>query len=71
MLQLLRWCLKCTYWARLGLEEAGVAPLMATLVNQLPLLALVERHSAVGANPTFPELGVDIFIGNCRGFVSR
>lgn len=61
MLLLLGRSLKGAYRACLGLEEAGVAPLVAALVDQLPLLALVERHPAVRADASLSELGVDIF----------
>lgn len=43
---------------------------MPTLVDQLPLLAFVERHPAVWADPALTELGVDVFIGQCRGFAA-
>lgn len=71
MLQLLGRSLQGADGTRLGFEEAGVAPLVSTLVDQLPLLALVERHPAVGADPALPELGVDVFMWEGRGFASR
>lgn len=46
MLELLWWCLQRADRTCLGLEETRVAPLVSTLVDQFPLLALIKRHPA-------------------------